>query len=90
MKKIFASLIAVLAIACIAIGLRAANAETPTDLSNVKVTAYQGSKPIISMSGPDCAAVYYVLPRDVKNRITDEWNKFNSIAREHGIYAGVK
>ncbi len=42
------------------------------------------------MSGPDCVAVYYVLPRDVKNRITDEWNKFNSVAREQGIYAGVK
>ena len=90
MKKVFASLIAVLAIACIATGLRAANAETPTDLSNVKVTAYQGSKPIISMSGPDCASVYYVLPTDVKNLITDEWNKFNSVAREQGIYAGVK
>lgn len=90
MKKVFASIIAVLAIACIAIGLRAANVETTTDLSNVKVTAYQGSRPIISMSGADCVSIYYVLPTDVKNRIADEWNKFNRVAREHGTYAGVK
>ena len=90
MKKVFASIIAVLAIACIAIGLRAANVETTTDLSNVKVTAYQGSRPIISMSGADCVSIYYVLPTDVKNRIADEWNKFNRVAREQGTYAGVK
>ena len=43
MKKIIASVIALLAVACIAIGLRAATAETTTDLSHVKVTAYRGS-----------------------------------------------
>lgn len=90
MKKVFASLIAVLAIACIAIGLRAATAETTTDLSHVKVTAYRGSTPLISMSGPDCASVFYVLPLDVKTRIADEWDKFASVAREQGTYSGVK
>ncbi len=90
MKKIFASVIALLAVACIAIGLRAATAETTTDLSHVKVTAYRGSTPLISMSGPDCASVFYVLPLDVKTRIADEWDKFTSVAREQGTYSGVK
>ena len=90
MKKIFASAIALLAVACIAIGLRAATAETTTDLSHVKVTAYRGSTPLISMSGPDCASVFYVLPLDVKTRIADEWDKFNSVAREQGTYSGIR
>ena len=90
MKKIFASGIALLAVACIAIGLRAATAETTTDLSHVKVTAYRGSTPLISMSGPDCASVFYVLPLDVKTRIANEWDKFASVAREQGTYSGVK
>lgn len=90
MKKIFASVIALLAVACIAIGLRAAIAETTTDLSHVKVTAYRGSTPLISMSGPDCASVFYVLPLDVKTRIANEWDKFASVAREQGTYSGVK
>ena len=90
MKKIFASVIALLAVACIAIGLRAATAETTTDLSHVKVTAYRGSTPLISMSGPDCASVFYVLPLDVKTRIANEWDKFASVAREQGTYSGVK
>lgn len=90
MKKIIASLVALLAIACIAVGLRAATAETTTDLSHVKVTAYRGSTPLISMSGPDCASVFYVLPLEVKTRIADEWDKFASVAREQGSYSGVK
>jgi len=90
MKKIFASVIALLAVACIAIGLRAATAETTTDLSHVKVTAYRGSTPLISMSGPDCASVFYVLPLDVKTRIANEWDKFAAVAREQGTYSGVK
>ena len=90
MKKHFSFLVAVLAIACIAFGLRAANVDPATDLSNVKVTAYQGSTPLISMSGADCVSVFYVLPSDVKNRIADEWAKFNRVARGHGTYAGVK
>lgn len=90
MKKIIASLVTVLAVACIAIGLRAATAETTTDLSHVKVTAYRGSTPLISMSGPDCASVFYVLPLEVKTRIADEWDKFASVAREQGSYSGVK
>lgn len=90
MKKFFASVIALLAVACIAIGLRAATAETTTDLSHVKVTAYRGSTPLISMSGPDCASVFYVLPLDVKTRIANEWDKFASVAREQGTYSGVK
>ena len=90
MKKIFASVIALLAVACSAIGLCAATAETTTDLSHVKVTAYRGSTPLISMSGPDCASVFYVLPLDVKTRIADEWDKFASVAREQGTYSGVK
>lgn len=90
MKKIFASAIALLAVACIAIGLRAATAETTTDLSHVKVTAYRGSTPLISMSGPDCASVFYVLPLDVKTRIADEWDKFTSVAREQGTYSGIR
>jgi len=90
MKKIIASIIALLAVACIAAGLRAATAETTTDLSHVKVTAYRGSTPLISMSGPDCASVFYVLPLDVKTRIADEWDKFTSVAREQGTYFGVK
>ena len=90
MKKIFAPLVAVLAIACIAIGLRAATSETTTDLSRVKVTAYQGTTPLISMSGADCASVFYVLPPDVKTRIADEWNKFAPTAPSHGSIAGVK
>ena len=85
MKKIFASVIALLAVACIAIGLRAATAETTTDLSHVKVTAYRGSTPLISMSGPDCASVF-----DVKTRIANEWDKFASVAHEQGTYSGVK
>ena len=90
MKKIFASLVAVLAIACIAVGLRAANTETTTDLSHVKVTAYQGSTPLISMSGADCASVFYVLPLDVKTRIANEWDKFANVARGQGSYSGVR
>jgi hypothetical protein len=90
MKRIIASLVALLAIACIAVGLRAATAETATDLSHVKVTAYRGSTPLISMSGPDCASVFYVLPLDVKTRIADEWDKFASVARKQGTYSGVK
>ena len=90
MKKIIASLVALLAIAYIAVGLRAATAETTTDLSHVKVTAYRGSTPLISMSGPDCASVFYVLPLEVKTRIADEWDKFASVAREQGTYSGVK
>ena len=90
MKKIFASVIALLAVACIAIGLRAATTETTTDLSPVKVTAYRDSTPLISMSGPDCASVFYVLPLDIKTRIANEWDKFASVAREQGTYSGVK
>ena len=90
MKKIFASLVAVLAIACIAVGLRAATAETTTDLSNVKVTAYHGSTPLISMSGADCVSVFLVLPRDVRTRISEEWDKFSSVSREQGVYSGVR
>lgn len=90
MKKSFASFAAVLAIACIAVGLRAANVEPDTDLSNVKVTVYQGTTPLISMSGADCVSVFYVLPSDVKARIADEWNKFSDVARTQGTYAGVR
>ena len=90
MKKIIASLVAVLAIACIAVGLRAATSDANTDLSHVKVTAYQGSTPLISMSGADCLSVFYVLPANVKTRIADEWQKFANVARERGTYAGVK
>ena len=90
MKKIFASVIALLAVACIAIGLRAATAETTTDLSHVKVTAYRGSTPLISMSGADCASVFYVLPLDVNTRIANEWDKFANVAREQGSYSGVR
>jgi hypothetical protein len=90
MKKILASLVAVLAIACVTVGLRAATAETATDLSHVKVTAYRGSTPLISMSGADCASVFYVLPLEVKTRIADEWDKFAVAAREQGTYSGVK
>ena len=90
MKKILASLAAVLAVACIAVGLRAATVETSTDLSRVKVTAYRGSTPLISMSGADCTSVFYVLPLDVKTRIADEWDKFAKVARQQGVYSGVK
>ena len=90
MKKYFASLVAVLAIACIAVGLRAAESESITDLSNVKVTAYHGSTPIISMSGADCLSVLNVLPSDVKTRIVDEWNKFSPSAHRQGSVAGVR
>lgn len=90
MKKIFAPLVAVLAIACIATGLRAATSETTTDLAHVKVTAYQGTTPLLSMSGADCASVFYVLPPDVKTRIAGEWNKFAPTAPKHGSIAGVK
>ena len=90
MKKVIASLVAVLAIACIAVGLRAATSETTTDLSQVKVTAYQGSTPLISMSGADCASVFYVLPLDVKTRIANEWDKYANVAREQGSYSGVR
>ena len=89
MKKFIASLVAVLAIACIAVGLRAATSET-TDLSQVKVTAYQGSTPLLSMSGADCVSVFYVLPSDVKTRIIGEWNKFAPTAPRQGSIAGVK
>ena len=41
MKKILVSLVAVLAVAGIAIGLRAATTDSVIDLSNVKVTAYR-------------------------------------------------
>lgn len=91
MKKFLLSIVAVLAIACMAMGLRAADVNTSnTDLSNVTVTAYQGSTAIISMSGADCAAVFYVLPLDVKTRIANEWDKFTNVASEKGTYAGVK
>ena len=90
MKKILVTLFVVLAVAGIAIGLRAATVNSATDLSDVKVTAYLGSTQLISMSGADCVSVYMVLPTDVKNRIVDEWSKFNRIAREQGTYAGVK
>lgn len=90
MKKILASLVAVLAVACIAVGLRAATAETTTDLSQVKVTAYRGSTPLLSMSGADCASVFYVLPLDVKTRIANAWDQFSRVARSQGTYAGVK
>ena len=90
MKKNLVTLVAVLAVAGVAIGLRAATVNPATDLSDVKVTAYQGSTPFISMSGADCVSVFYVLPTDVKNRIADEWSKFNRVAREQGTYAGVK
>jgi hypothetical protein len=91
MKKIFASLVVLLAIASVAVGLRAAtNDETSTDLSQVKVTAYRGATPLISMSGTDCASVFYVLPLEVKTRIADEWDKFARTAREQGSYSGVK
>lgn len=90
MKKIFTSFVALLAVACIAVGLHAAASETTTDLSHVKVTAYRGTTPLISMSGPDCASVFNVLPLDVKTRIADEWDKFSHVAREQGSYAGVK
>ena len=89
MKKFFATLAAVLAIACIAVGLRAATSET-TSLSNVKVTAYHGSTPIISMSGADCLSVFSVLPSDVRTRIADEWNKFAPTAPRQGSIAGVR
>ena len=89
MKKFIASLVAVLAIACIAVGLRAATSET-TDLSQVKVTAYQGSTPLLSMSGADCVSVFHVLPSDVKTRIIGEWNKFAPTAPRQGSIAGVK
>ena len=79
-----------LAVACIAAGLRAATAETATDLSQVKVTAYRGSTQLISLSGADCTSVFYVLPLNVKTRIAYEWDKFIKVAREQGIYSGVK
>ena len=84
MKKIIASLVAVLAVACIAVGLRAATAETATDLSQVKVTVFRGTTPLISLSGADCASVFYVLPLDVKTQIADAWEKFAKVAREQG------
>lgn len=90
MKKFFAFLVAALAVACITLGLRAATSETMTDLSPVKVTAYRGSTPLISMSGADCVSVFQVLPLDVKTRIADEWDKFAKVAREQGTYSGVK
>lgn len=90
MKKIIASLAAVLAIACIAAGLRAATADASIDLSPVKVTAYQGSTPLLSMSGADCVAVFQVLPADVKARLADEWTRFAPTARKHGTISGVK
>jgi hypothetical protein len=90
MKKIFASLVALLAVACIAVGLRAATTETSTDLSNVKVTAFRGNTQLISMSGADCVSVFHVLPLDVKTRIADEWDKFASASRGQGTYCGVK
>ena len=90
MKKIFASFAALLAIACVAVGLRAETTETTADLSQVKVTAYRGATPLISLSGADCASVFYVLPLEVKTRIADEWDKFARTAREQGSYSGVK
>ena len=90
MKKIIASLAALLAVACIAAGLRAATSEATTDLSQVKVTAYRGSTPLISMSGADCVSVLHVLPLDVKTRIADGWDQFAQVAREQGTYAGVR
>lgn len=90
MKKIFASLVALLAVACIAAGLHAATSETTTDLSHVKVTAYRGSTPLLSLSGADCASVFHVLPLDVKTRIADGWDQFAQVAREQGTYAGVR
>ena len=90
MKKIIASLVAVLAVACIAVGLRAATAETATDLSQVKVTVFRGTTPLISLSGADCASVFYVLPLDVKTQIADAWEKFAKVAREQGTYCRIK
>ena len=93
MKKILTICAVVLAIACMTVGFRAATASSPdttTDLSKVTVTLYQGEKEIISMTGPDCASVYYVLPTNVKERIIQEWDNFTNVAREQGTYAGVK
>ena len=90
MKKILASLVAVLAVACIAIGLRAANSATAIDLAQVKVTAYRGTTPLLSMSGAECASVFRALPADVKTRIADEWGKFAPSARKQGSISGVK
>lgn len=90
MKKIFTSFVALLAVACIAVGLHAATSETTTDLSDVKVTAYRGSTPLLSMSGADCVSVLHVLPLDVKTRIADGWDQFAQVAREQGTYAGVR
>lgn len=91
MKKVLVLIGVMLAIACVTFGIRAATADTPTtDLSQVTVTLYQGNAEIISMSGPDCAAVYYVLPTTVKERIIHEWDAFTNVAREQGTYAGVK
>ena len=90
MKKIIASLAAVLAVACIAIGLRAANSATAIDLSQVKVTAYRGTTPLLSMSGAECASVFHALPADVKTRIADEWDKFAPNVRKQGSISGVK
>ena len=90
MKKILASLAAVLAVACIAIGLRAANSASAIDLSQVKVTAYRGTAPLLSMSGAECASVFRALPADVKTRIAGEWDKFAPTVRKQGAIAGVK
>ena len=90
MKKIFASFVALLAVACIAVGLHAATSETTTDLSDVKVTAYRGATPLISKSGADRVSVLHVLPLDVKTRIADGWDQFAQVAREQGTYAGVR
>jgi len=90
MKKILASLVAVLAVACIAIGLRAANSASAIDLSQVKVTAYRGTTPLLSMSGAECAAVFQALPADVKTGIANEWDRFAPNVPRQGSISGVK
>ena len=90
MKKILITLSAVLAAAGIAFGITAATVTPAVDLSNVKVEVYQGSAQLFAMSGTDCFTVYNVLPANVKTFLTDEWNKFNDVARTQGTYAGVK
>lgn len=91
-NKILFSIVAVLAMPCIAISLRTAAAAPPskTDISGVTVTAYKGDKTIVSMSGPDCVALFYVLPLDVKTRIANAWDMFAKTAGPEGTCSGVK
>lgn len=98
MKKFIAISLAVLAIASIAfVGVYAATKTAATaevaevvDLSDVTVTAYNGNTQLLTMSGPDCAAVFYVLPTEVKAQISAEWDKFTNVAKSKGVYSGVK